>query len=480
MVESYKAKFIQFLFDQGALRIGGPFVLKSKRQSPYFINLGDVNAGSGLIQLGEAYASALLEHVGADRFDGIFGIPEKAKLFGGNIVAELARMGYDKSFSSYRKEAKTYGDATALGSAGKDQLQKEYLLGAKIPRGSRHVIVDDVMTAGDAKEEALQVLRLLTEDVVVQALMISANRQEMNEYGENAIEDFRTRHSIPVHAVITAGDIYDYAKETGKLSAEDEMAFLAYLRAWGTPEIREKYGLKSRRLIEGRAVIPACDTHDLNRFAEVVIQTAENDKIGGYKIGFELGLTYGLPAVVEVARKHAPEKKLIYDHQKGGTDIGDVEFGRKFARTVKNAGFDALILFPQSGPVTQTAWTGEALQAGLEIFIGGEMTHRGFLAKERGYIKDEAPEEIYRRAARHGVVNFIVPGNRPESITRYRQILHEEGVDPSFAAPGFITQRGVISDAGKAAGENFLAIVGRDIMNAENIREKAKELTSQL
>ena len=47
-------------------------------------------------------------------------------------------------------------------------------------------------------------------------------------------------------------------------------------------------------------------------------------------------------------------------------------------------------------------------------------------------------------------------------------------------APGFVSQGGVISTTGKEAGEHFCAIVGRDLLNAKNVREKAYELTSQL
>ena len=183
---------------------------------------------------------------------------------------------------------------------------------------------------------------------------------------------------------------------------------------------------------------------------------------------------------MEIVKTKAPNKKVIYDHQKAGTDIGDVEMGRKFASTLKNAGVDTVIFFPQSGPVTQTAWTGEALQAGLGVIIGGHMTHKGYVASDRGYLRDDAPEEIYRRAARHGISNFVVPGNKPELIAKYKEVIESEGVTPAFYAPGFIAQNGVISDAGKAAGDNFHAIVGRDIVNAKDMKAQAVKLTSQL
>ncbi|MDI6721510.1 MAG: orotidine 5'-phosphate decarboxylase [Candidatus Aenigmarchaeota archaeon] len=480
MVEAYKAQFIQFLLDREVLKIGGPYELKSKRLSPYFLKLDEVSDGEGLNKLGDAYADAILANIIPGNFDGVIGIPNKAHVFGPAIPMALARKGANKAYSSWRDKPKTYGDATALGQAPRDLRQSEYILGAKIPDGSRQILADDVMTAGDSKEDALKMIDFLAEGVVIPALVIAANRQEIDEYGENAIESFSKRHDIPVIYPISVGDIFDYLKESDKLSPHDGKAFMAYLRSWGTKEAREKYGLKSGHLIEGRSVIPACDTDSMELFEEVVKETAGNSKIGGYKIGFELGLNHSLPKVVETARRYTTDKKIIYDHQKAGTDIGDVQMARKFAKTLKNAGVDAVIFFPQSGPVTQTAWTGEALQEGLHVIIGGHMTHKGYLESEHGYIRDSAPEEIYRRTARHGINSFVVPGNKTEFVEMYKKIVESEGSDPEFFAPGFITQGGSISEAGKVAGDNFHAIVGRDLMNAENKKEKAGQLTSQL
>ncbi|MBI3190681.1 orotidine 5'-phosphate decarboxylase [archaeon] len=219
-------------------------------------------------------------------------------------------------------------------------------------------------------------------------------------------------------------------------------------------------------------------TSDLERFEQIVKETADNEKVKGYKIGFQLGLLYSLPRVVEIVRKYAPNKKIIYDHQKAGTDIPDT--GLNYAEVMKGSGVDAAIIFPQSGPVTQVRWTGELLQNGIDVFVGGEMTHKGYKRSEGGYIDDKAFEEMYVRAAKQGVVNFIVPGNKIDRIKIYKEIISEYVDDPSFGSPGFVTQGGNLSEATKVLGDNWIAIVGRDIMNAKDIRAKAEELTSQL
>ncbi|MBU0661850.1 orotidine 5'-phosphate decarboxylase, partial [Candidatus Micrarchaeota archaeon] len=102
-----------------------------------------------------------------------------------------------------------------------------------------------------------------------------------------------------------------------------------------------------------RSIIPACDVATIEEFEKIVRETSDVKKIGGYKIGFELGLGYGLKALVDAARKHT-QKPIIYDHQKAATDIPDV--ADKFARVCKGAGLDAVILFPMAGPETEKAW----------------------------------------------------------------------------------------------------------------------------
>lgn len=473
-MEQYKAGFIEFLLTTGALKIGGPFRLRSGRMSPYFINVGSFDDGESNRRLGEFYAQALLHNVGADNFDVIFGPPYKAITLATSASIALANRQVNKGFSFYRKEVKGYGEATGSGRT-KEQIQRELIVGYPIGNGSRVVLIDDVFTTGDTKYEALQVLKAVADDVKVPAGVIAADRQEINEDGDAAIAQFTRDTGIPFHAVVTLSDIIDYMYEANKLSPADGSALKTYLRAWGTSEARERYGLGKERLIEGRTIIPACDV-PLERFEEIVRSTGDMEKIGGYKIPATSGRK-GWERWSEVARKHT-KKPLIYDHQKAGTDIPDT--GQQFMKDLKDSGFDAVILFPQSGPRTQVAWTGEALQQGLQVLVGGEMTHPKFKRSEGGYISDEALKEMYVRAARQGVNHFVVPGNKVDRIKFYREVIQEEGVNPVFFAPGFVAQGGKIEDATKVAGDHWHAIVGRGIYAADDITKAAQELTSQL
>ncbi len=225
-----------------------------------------------------------------------------------------------------------------------------------------------------------------------------------------------------------------------------------------------------------KSIIPACNV-SLDLYEKIVKETADLDSLGAYYVGFELGLTYGLPKVVELTRKYT-SKPIIYDHQKAGTDIPDT--GKNFARVIKNAGIDAVIFFPQSGPETERAWIEAAFGQDLGIIIGGLMTHPKYLRSEGGYLADEAIVEMYLTAAELGVTNFVVPGTRPDDIKRIREILEQRGVLPTLYVPGLVAQGGSLSDVANVAGNNWHAIIGRVIYQAGDIRKAVLELAGQI
>ena len=224
-----------------------------------------------------------------------------------------------------------------------------------------------------------------------------------------------------------------------------------------------------------RSIIPACDV-SLDAYEEILRATSDIAGVGAYKVGFELGLEYSLPKVVELARKYC-NKPIIYDHQKAGTDIPDT--GKHFARTMKHAGIDAVIFFPQSGPEAEKAWIESAFEHGLGVIVGGLMTHPRYTRSEGGYIADESILEMYLNAAELGVSDFVVPGNKPEAIKIIRKSLEEKGVSPLFYMPGFETQES-ISKASKVIGSKWHAILGRVIYESENIRKSVLEYISYI
>lgn len=235
-----------------------------------------------------------------------------------------------------------------------------------------------------------------------------------------------------------------------------------------------------KRLIDlPRSVIPACDVSDLDALEKIVKETCDVPGIGAYKVGLSLVAPFGLIEVTKRVRVHT-KLPVIYDHQKAGNDIP--EMGSEFARSVRKSGVDAAILFPFSSPVTEEEWIKACQGEGLTVLVGGHMTHKQFLESEGGYIANSAPTRIYTMAAEKGVRDFVVPGNKVEFVTAYRQLLEKVLGIGNFTlyAPGLIKQGGVIAETGQVAGENWHGIVGSGIYKAADMKAVAIELTSQI
>jgi orotidine-5'-phosphate decarboxylase len=246
-----------------------------------------------------------------------------------------------------------------------------------------------------------------------------------------------------------------------------------------------------------RSVIPACDV-PFETFRDIVKETAAVEKVGAYKVGVAF-LDIGLKKVVDTAREFT-NKPIIYDHQKAGTDIHEAT-PDAFMDSMKRAGVNAVILFPQAGPITQYEWIKAAQARDLGVIVGGEMTHPRYLEGDMsegkknyteifkelgmrpltGYLRKFAPEDMYELAARMGITDFVVPGNKPERISHFKEIIQKAGVEnPVFYSPGLVAQGGEITEGAEAAGENFHAIVGRGIYKAEDKKAAALEHTSKI
>ncbi len=227
-------------------------------------------------------------------------------------------------------------------------------------------------------------------------------------------------------------------------------------------------------------VIVAADVEALDELLKLVDEISGVDGILGYKIGFLLGLEHGLPNVVRKIRDYT-NKTIIYDHQKASTDIP--EMGVPFASLMLRADVDGAIIFPESGPVTEEAFV-KALKevggSGVVPLVGGEMTHKGYLAKEGGFIRDDAPQKMYLIGAQHGAQHFIVPGNRPDSIRTYVELLAE--YNPRLCMPGIGRQGGDIRSAFEACkGFPAYAIVGSGIYRPGEgtMKEAAKRFADE-
>ncbi len=493
-LEEHKRAVIDGLVCSEALKTNGDFSLKSKRESPYFLNIGDVNSGSVTATLANAYAKTISDIIAsrkdefADASIAIYGIPEKGVALAPTVATALCQnFGIDANWFFTRKMEKTYGEATGLSKA---DIAKKMIVGKVPAANSIIILLDDVLTTADTKYAAVKDLTELLDNPQIVALVIAADRQEVGIDGRSASEEFTRTTGILVYPSLNATEIRRYLGSKADYEQHGVQRVAKYLRVYGTLEARDAViadGLEKdgRIVLEDRSVIPACDVTDIQDFENLVKGTAEVDGIGGYKVGFSLALTYGLPTIVEVARQYTT-KPLIYDHQKAGTDVPDT--ASTFMRTVKNSGVDAVILFPQSGPETERAWIYRAIDNDLKVIVGGIMTHPAYLVTEGGFIMNDAAFEIYRIAAKAGVSNFVVPGTKPDIITAVRELVEKEGVNPTWYVPGMAPrslggQGGDYEKVSEAFGNNnWNAIVGRAIYTAKDgdYKAAAEEQVKQL
>lgn len=207
-------KFIQFLLRTDSLYFG-EFTLKSGRVSPYFFNLGRLNGGDKLMELGGFYGDRIIEKWG-DEFDIVFGPAYKGiPLAIATVFALYANHNLVRRYAANRKEIKTHGDASTF-------------LGADIKDGDRIILVDDVMTTGETKYEAVKLLKSLC-DIKIQGLVIGLNRSERDLNGKDAVAEFTRATDIPVESIITAHDVAQHLNP-GSL---EQAALLRYLDEYG-------------------------------------------------------------------------------------------------------------------------------------------------------------------------------------------------------------------------------------------------------
>ncbi len=196
-METYKHEFIEFLESAGVLKFGD-FTAKSGRKIPYFINAGDIKTGEQIMRLGEFYAHAYREHLG-EKKTVLFGPAYKGIPIAVSAAAALARGGLDLPFCFNRKEAKDHGEGGVI-------------VGWKPQPGQEIVITEDVITAGTAIRESMEILSQL-EGTRVAACLIMVNRGEKGQTEKGAMEEIEEEFGFPVYSVVDVYDIIEYLEE---------------------------------------------------------------------------------------------------------------------------------------------------------------------------------------------------------------------------------------------------------------------------
>ncbi|AFO50533.1 orotate phosphoribosyltransferase [Pseudomonas alloputida] len=197
-MQPYQRDFIRFAIDRGVLRFG-EFTLKSGRTSPYFFNAGLFNTGSALAELGRCYAAAIVDS--KIPFDVLFGPAYKGIPLAATTAVALAdQHQLDVPWCFNRKEAKDHGEGGSLVGA---------------PLAGEVLIIDDVITAGTAIREVMQIIN--AQQAKAAGVLIALNREERGNGELSAIQEVERDFGIPVVSIVSLTQVLEFLADDPQL-----------------------------------------------------------------------------------------------------------------------------------------------------------------------------------------------------------------------------------------------------------------------
>ena len=213
-MQDYQKEFLEFALNQGVLKFG-EFTLKSGRISPYFFNAGLFNTGVSLSKLGKYYAQTIVDS--GVEFDVLFGPAYKGiPLAAVTVVALAEEHGRDVPYCFNRKEAKDHGEGGNLVGASLD---------------GRVLIIDDVITAGTAIREAMDIIS--ANDAKAVGVAIALDRMEKGQGERSAIQEVESDYDLQVMNIANLELLIQFIKQSGEYDMHLD-AMNAY---------REQYGI---------------------------------------------------------------------------------------------------------------------------------------------------------------------------------------------------------------------------------------------
>ncbi|MDD1782040.1 orotate phosphoribosyltransferase [Enterovibrio sp. ZSDZ35] len=212
-MKAYQRQFIEFALEKQVLKFG-EFTLKSGRKSPYFFNAGLFNTGRDLARLGRFYAEALVD--AGIEYDLLFGPAYKGIPIATTTAVALAEHhDVDTPYCFNRKEAKDHGEGGNLvGSALEGRV----------------MLVDDVITAGTAIRESMEIIQANGADLA--GVLVAIDRQERGKGELSAIQEVERDFGCKVVSIISLGDLVTYLEEQGT-NPEHLDAVKAYRAEYG-------------------------------------------------------------------------------------------------------------------------------------------------------------------------------------------------------------------------------------------------------
>lgn len=186
--------FIDFIREVGVLK-WGEFTLKSGRISPYFFNAGLFNTGNHLDQLSKAYAKCIADS--GVEFDVLFGPAYKGIPLAATTSVALARdYGINKPYAFNRKEVKDHGEGGQI---------------VGHPLQGRILIIDDVITAGTAIRESIDLIH--QHGATPAGVVVALDRMERGQGELSAIQEVEQQYGLPVMSILNLTDLIDYLSQ---------------------------------------------------------------------------------------------------------------------------------------------------------------------------------------------------------------------------------------------------------------------------
>ncbi|EJL6927414.1 orotate phosphoribosyltransferase [Vibrio alginolyticus] len=212
-MKAYQREFIEFALEKEVLKFG-EFTLKSGRKSPYFFNAGLFNTGRDLARLGRFYAAALADS--GIEFDVLFGPAYKGIPIATTTAVALAdHHGVDTPYCFNRKEAKDHGEGGNLvGSALEGRI----------------MLVDDVITAGTAIRESMEIIQANGADLA--GVLVAIDRQEKGKGELSAIQEVERDFGCAIISIVSLTDLVTFLEEKGT-DKEHLEAVKAYRAEYG-------------------------------------------------------------------------------------------------------------------------------------------------------------------------------------------------------------------------------------------------------
>jgi len=201
-MKDYQREFIEFAINMGVLKFG-QFTLKSGRISPYFFNAGLFNTGESLAKIGKFYAAALEDGTKDVDYDVLFGPAYKGiPLVSSTAVAMSNIYKKDVPFCFNRKEKKDHGEGGTI-------------VGTELTPDKKVIIVDDVITAGTAIREAVEIIQVQNKAKLV-GVLIALDRQEKGkDTDSSAIQQVEKEFGIPVICIVKLEHVIEYLESIG-------------------------------------------------------------------------------------------------------------------------------------------------------------------------------------------------------------------------------------------------------------------------